>query len=143
MTTVATNSEIFVGFSTAQGQTAEDGDNTANSPFSTAFAALIKSPKEVSSVYKDITAAVIDKTNNKQRPWLSGSVRRDFYFVPAQAAPTTPPADPIIKPAPQPAPDNRNAEKIRALRSDAAALEAGGLPDDAAKLRKQADELAR
>ncbi len=85
MSTVSTTAEILVGYSTSPGATAADGDNTRNSPFSEAFATLIKQRKEIGTIYKDITAQVLRTTNNGQRPWSGGSLTREFYFVPAKA----------------------------------------------------------
>lgn len=94
MSTVSTTAEIMVGYSTAAGATAGDGENSMNSPFSAAFAALIKQPKEVGTIYKDITAQVIRTTNSQQRPWSGGSLTREFYFVPQHSTSTSSPTAP-------------------------------------------------
>ncbi len=101
MTSVSTNAEIFVGYSTATGATANDGESSTNSPFAAAFVESIKQQgRDISGVYKDITAKVVQNTNNVQRPWNGGSLTREFYFVPSAKTVENPiPVNPIVMPA--------------------------------------------
>ena len=74
---------LLIGYATAPGQTAEDGDGK-NSPFAAALLAHLGEPGlEIEQALKRVKAAVIAATENRQRPWLSSDLATDFYMVPS------------------------------------------------------------
>lgn len=83
----------LVAYSTAPGQTAEDGDG-GNSPFTRALASAIRKPGlKIEEVMKETRREVFTTTASKQVPWVSSSLIGDFYFSrpesePRRATPT-------------------------------------------------------
>ncbi|GHV66897.1 hypothetical protein AGMMS49928_02710 [Spirochaetia bacterium] len=113
--------DLFVMFSTAPGDKADDGLGKRNSPFAEAFLKNISSTDPLVLVATDIIQETMRLTNNRQRPFQRGSIisdrnyslnRRQVAIVPApipapSPAPTPKPAPspaPTPKPAPSPAP---------------------------------------
>jgi hypothetical protein len=70
----------IVGYSTAPGTEAFDGDGT-NSPYTSAFLRLGREPNlPIEQFFKKVRLAVNDVTEGKQTPWESSSLTSDFYF---------------------------------------------------------------
>lgn len=73
---------ILIGFATAPGDVALDGD-TDNSPFTTALLNHIETPDlEIEIMMKRVKAEVYETTRGEQSPWHNSALRREFYFVP-------------------------------------------------------------
>lgn len=71
---------ILIGFATAPGEVALDGDED-NSPFTTALLTHIETPGlEIEIMMKRIKADVYDSTRGTQSPWHNSALRREFYF---------------------------------------------------------------
>lgn len=76
----------FVGFSTAPGDVAADG-NTDNSPYAAALSLAIVEPGlKLEDVFKRVRQHVFTATDQRQVPWESSSVFGDFYFAGASNA---------------------------------------------------------
>jgi tetratricopeptide (TPR) repeat protein len=74
---------FMVVYAAKHGETALDGDS-ANSPFATVLARVIKEPKiEVRKLFDIVRDDVWTATNRTQQPFTYGSLpgREDFYFV--------------------------------------------------------------
>jgi tetratricopeptide (TPR) repeat protein len=74
---------LLVVYSARDGQFAEDGIGD-HSPFATALIAHLKDRgREVRRMFDDVSADVLDATDNRQQPFTYGSLpgRKDFYFV--------------------------------------------------------------
>jgi tetratricopeptide (TPR) repeat protein len=75
---------FMVVYAAKHGETAIDGDNGADSPFSTALAREIKMPKvEIRKLFDIVRDDVWSATQHVQQPFTYGSPpgREDFYFV--------------------------------------------------------------
>ncbi|MET4803380.1 caspase family protein [Bradyrhizobium sp. LB11.1] len=75
---------FMVVYAAKHGETAIDGDNGADSPFSTALAREIKVPKvEIRKLFDIVRDDVWTATKHEQQPFSYGSPpgREDFYFV--------------------------------------------------------------
>ena len=70
----------IVGYSTAPGTEAFDGDG-ANSPYTTAFLRVAGEQNlPIERIFKQVRVAVNEATDGKQTPWESSSLTGDFYF---------------------------------------------------------------
>ncbi|TQF33558.1 tetratricopeptide repeat protein [Bradyrhizobium sp. UNPA324] len=75
---------FMVVYAAKHGETAIDGDGSANSPFATALAREIKQPRvEIRKLFDIIRDDVWAATRHEQQPFTYGSPpgREDFYFV--------------------------------------------------------------
>ncbi|MBR0985739.1 caspase family protein [Bradyrhizobium liaoningense] len=75
---------FMVVYAAKHGETAMDGDGSANSPFATALAREIKQPRiEIRKLFDIIRDDVWAATRHEQQPFTYGSPpgREDFYFV--------------------------------------------------------------
>jgi len=71
---VATQSNLLVGYATAPGQTASDGDGV-NSPYTSALLRhLVQPGLEVESALRAVARDVVDTTKGEQRPYKTGSM---------------------------------------------------------------------
>src|SRR6202165_5035799 len=89
----------LIAFATGPGQTALDGKEGTNSPFTRALIAHIATPGvEIQQAMTEVRAQVNEETNKGQLPWghtnLIGSVYLNPAPVPAPAAPTSPASAP-------------------------------------------------
>jgi hypothetical protein len=89
----------LIAFATGPGQTALDGENGTNSPFTRALVANITQPGvEIQQAMTKVRAQVNEETNKNQLPWghtnLIGSVYLNPLGAPSEKteAPSTPPA---------------------------------------------------
>jgi uncharacterized caspase-like protein len=88
----------LIAFATGPGQTALDGENGTNSPFTRALVANITQPGvEIQQAMTKVRAQVNEETNKNQLPWghtnLTGSVYLNPLGAPSEKAeaPSTPP----------------------------------------------------
>lgn len=90
----------FVGYSTAPGDVATDGDG-ANSPYALALAMELKTPGiSVEEAHRNVRAKVLAVTGNKQTPWDSSSLTGAVVLA---EKPIEPAPQPVVQPAPAPA----------------------------------------
>ena len=91
-------SGTLIAYSTAPDTKAADGEG-ANSPFAIALTRHIATPGlAVQSMLIHVRADVLAATKNNQRPWETGSLDSEFYFVqqPAQPPPAPQPPSPAV-----------------------------------------------
>jgi Caspase domain len=91
----------IVGYSTAPGMEAQDGDSN-HSPYTTAFLRRAREPNlPIEQLFKRVRLDVNDATEGRQTPWESSSLTSEFYFFgeTAMAAARTPDRSPIIQTA--------------------------------------------
>lgn len=71
----------LIGFSTAPGEVALDGDGD-NSPFTTALLKHLPTVDlEVEAMLKKVRSEVYQLTNEQQSPWVNSGLRKEFYFA--------------------------------------------------------------
>ena len=91
----------IVGYSTAPGMEAQDGDGN-HSPYTSAFLNNAREPNlPIEQLFKRVRLQVNNATNGRQTPWESSSLTSDFYFFgdTAVAASRAPDRSPIIQAA--------------------------------------------
>jgi hypothetical protein len=82
----------FIAFATAPGGAASDGDSGVNGTYTKHLLARIGTPGlPIEQLFKRVRVGVIDETGGQQTPWESSSLRGEFSFRPAQAAPAVEP----------------------------------------------------
>jgi hypothetical protein len=89
----------IVGYSTAPGMPAQDGDN-GHSPYTNAFLRLAREPNlPIEQLFKRVRLEVNSSTNGRQTPWESSSLTSDFYFFgdTAVAAARAPANAPVVQ----------------------------------------------
>jgi uncharacterized caspase-like protein len=92
----------LIAFATGPGQTALDGQEGTNSPFTRALIAHIAEPGvEIQQAMTEVRAQVNDETNKGQLPWGHTNLTGAVYLNPAKEAPKDPaPAASGAVPAP-------------------------------------------
>ncbi|ANW03437.1 caspase family protein [Bradyrhizobium icense] len=91
----------IVGYSTAPGMEAQDGDGN-HSPYTSAFLNVAREPNlPIEQLFKRVRLEVNNTTSGKQTPWESSSLTSDFYFFgdTALAAGRAPDRRPIMQTA--------------------------------------------
>ena len=91
----------IVGYSTAPGMEAQDGDGN-HSPYTSAFLNNARQPNlPIEQLFKRVRLEVNNTTSGKQIPWESSSLTSDFYFFgdTAVASGRAPDRSPIIQTA--------------------------------------------
>jgi hypothetical protein len=89
----------FVGYSTAPGDVAADGDG-ANSPYALALVAELKTPGiSIEEAHRNVRAKVLAQSGNKQTPWDSSSLTGPVVLAAKVEAPAP---QPVAQPAPEP-----------------------------------------
>jgi hypothetical protein len=91
----------IVGYSTAPGMEAQDGDGK-HSPYTSAFLNAARVPNlPIEQLFKRVRLEVNDRTDGRQTPWESSSLTSDFYFFgdTAVAASRAPDRSPIVQTA--------------------------------------------
>ncbi len=91
----------IVGYSTAPGMEAQDGDG-AHSPYTSAFLNVAREPNlPIEQLFKRVRLEVNNTTEGKQTPWESSSLTSDFYFFgdTAVAATRAPDRRPVVQAA--------------------------------------------
>jgi uncharacterized caspase-like protein len=87
----------FVGYSTAPGDVAADGDG-ANSPYALALAEELKKPGiSVEEAHRNVRAKVLAATGSKQTPWDSSSLTGAVVLTETPSPPEPAPA-PVSQP---------------------------------------------
>jgi uncharacterized protein len=82
-----TGGEVVIGFATQAGQVAFDGSGI-NSPYTGALISAIEvQGREISDVFRAVRSSVRRWTEGRQRPYMSASVEREFFFRPGDAQP--------------------------------------------------------
>ena len=77
--------DTLIAFATEPGGVADDGDGR-NSPFTAALLDHIGRPGEtVPDMLTSVTATVLERTAERQKPWVTQSLTRKFYFAPGEA----------------------------------------------------------
>lgn len=75
----------FLAYSTAPGETAFDGENAPNSPFTAALARALSIPgKPIEALFRDVRIDVLKATDGMQTPWDTSSLTVDFQFNPVE-----------------------------------------------------------
>lgn len=75
----------FLAYSTAPGETAVDGENEPNSPFTAAVAQALSIPgKPIEALFRDVRIDVLKATDGAQTPWDTSSLTVDFQFNPVE-----------------------------------------------------------
>ena len=75
----------FLAYSTAPGQTAVDGENEPNSPFTAALARALSIPgKPIEALFRDVRIDVLKATDGAQTPWDTSSLTVNFQFNPVE-----------------------------------------------------------
>jgi hypothetical protein len=78
----------IVAYSTAPGTEATDGAG-AHSPYTAAFIEVAQQPRvQIEQLFKQVRLRVHEATKGQQTPWESSSLTSDFWFVPANEAPS-------------------------------------------------------
>ena len=89
----------IVGYSTAPGMEAQDGDGN-HSPYTSAFLNNARKPNlPIEQLFKQVRLEVNNATRGRQTPWESSSLTSDFYFFgdTAVAAGRAPDRSPIVQ----------------------------------------------
>jgi Caspase domain len=89
----------IVGYSTAPGMEAADGDG-GHSPYTSAFLNIAREPNlPIEQLFKRVRLEVNNATRGRQTPWESSSLTSDFYFFgdTAVAAGRAPDRRPILQ----------------------------------------------
>ena len=89
----------IVGYSTAPGMEAQDGDGN-HSPYTSAFLNFAREPNlPIEQLFKRVRLEVNNATKGRQTPWESSSLTSDFYFFgdTAVAASRAPDRRPIVQ----------------------------------------------
>ena len=89
----------IVGYSTAPGMEAQDGDGN-HSPYTSAFLNIAREPNlPIEQLFKRVRLEVNNATRGRQTPWESSSLTSDFYFFgdTAVAAGRAPDRRPILQ----------------------------------------------
>jgi uncharacterized caspase-like protein len=91
----------LIAFATGPGQTALDGQEGANSPFTRALIAHITEPGvEIQQAMTEVRAQVSDETSKGQLPWGHTNLTGSVYLNPAAPPPPQPAAATAAAPAP-------------------------------------------
>ena len=63
------------------GNTASDGIGMSNGLYTSAILKHIKTPNiTIEQMFKQVRSTIMERSDNKQIPWESTSLRGDFYF---------------------------------------------------------------
>jgi uncharacterized caspase-like protein len=85
---------IIIGFSTAPGEVAADGEGR-NSPFTSALLKNISTPGlEIQQLMTRVKADVYSETKETQEPWHNSSLRSEVFLVPAAVVVAPPATEP-------------------------------------------------
>jgi len=130
-------SDLFIMFSTAPGNKAEDGaKGKRNSPFAEAFLKHVKSTEPLTIMAAHVANETLSLTNQRQRPFYRGSIISDVYY---SINPASKPPEQVaqIRPVPQPAPAPQPAPKPQPTPKPAPK------PPPSQKVNKDADRTDR
>jgi hypothetical protein len=64
----------LIAYATKDGQTAEDGVDGRNSPFTSALLEHLSDPDDIAVVLRTVRSKVMQRTGNRQQPWEYGSL---------------------------------------------------------------------
>jgi Caspase domain/Putative peptidoglycan binding domain len=92
---VAPASGMLIAYATAPGNLALDGDDKANSPFTSALLDNIATPNiDVRVMFGRVRSEVVAATKSYQTPWVEDGMLGEFQFNPAPVAPAPAPEPP-------------------------------------------------
>jgi carboxyl-terminal processing protease len=98
----------FIGYSTAPGNVAIDGDGK-NSPYTTALAAEMAKPGiAIEEAFRNVRVKVMASTASQQVPWESSSLTGAFFFQPQGGAAPDVAAAPASAPSAAPSAKERS-----------------------------------
>jgi hypothetical protein len=118
-------SGTLIAYSTAPGNTAQDGSGN-NSPYTSAVLESIKiSGISITQMFQNVTKLVSQQSGKQQIPWISSSLTSDFYFDKTENLTSNDLNNLIEDPKDQPINFNKESEKestninnINSLRFD-------------------------
>ena len=88
----------MIAYATQPGNTADDGEGE-HSPFTEALLASLSAPGvSVNDLMTSVTDAVATRTKGRQQPWTHSSLRKPFYFNPAEERAAEEPPGDVIPP---------------------------------------------
>ena len=103
-----TTSNTLIAYAAKGGSTADDG-SSGHSPFTTALLAHLTTPGlDVRQAFGEVRDDVLKATDNKQEPYVYGSLGGGQMTL--VSAPATPPATAAVPPAPAPAANDANLQ---------------------------------
>ncbi|MFZ2448456.1 MAG: SUMF1/EgtB/PvdO family nonheme iron enzyme [Syntrophobacteraceae bacterium] len=131
LASISAPSGTLIGFATAPGSVANDGQGDNGVYTGELIKAMSQPGLKIEDVFKQVRSAVREATRGKQTPWESSSLEGDFYFrspPPVQAAPpvqvTAAPAQGQAGPgasersaSPQAEPVSRSERPVKALKT--------------------------
>lgn len=121
-----TGGGILIGFATAPGETAADGDGR-NSPFAAALLRHLGTPgMEISQTMRRVMADVSSMTGDRQRPWVHSDIAVDFYILPIAASAGAGPQAPLVQSPVAPEPAAEPAVQLAARETAPAAMAPAG-----------------
>ena len=101
---VEAKADELIAYSAKEGTTAQDGEKTRNSPFTTALLKNLKtSGVEVGVMFRQVRDDVLSATSNQQEPYTYASLSGDPIYLngrPASPAPSTAPRPAYRAPPP-------------------------------------------
>jgi len=71
---MAVSEGTLIAYATKDGQVAQDGVGSKNSPFTSALLAHIGDPDDIAVVLRKVRDKVMRSTGGKQQPWEYGSL---------------------------------------------------------------------
>ena len=71
---ISVSEGTLISYATKDGQTAEDGVGSRNSPFTTALLEHLGDPNDIAVVLRKVREKVMQATGGKQQPWEYGSL---------------------------------------------------------------------
>jgi hypothetical protein len=71
---ISVSEGTLISYATKDGQTAEDGVGSRNSPFTTALLEHLSDPNDIAVVLRKVREKVLQATGGKQQPWEYGSL---------------------------------------------------------------------
>ncbi|MBM3554798.1 MAG: hypothetical protein FJX47_04510 [Alphaproteobacteria bacterium] len=96
----STPTGLFVAYSAAPGQKAQDGAPGANGIFTGELIKALAEPGlKIEDVFKRVSQRVLQRTSGRQVPWIQASLRGDFYFAPPPNTSAFPDGGPMSRDA--------------------------------------------
>jgi formylglycine-generating enzyme required for sulfatase activity len=78
---------LFVAYAAGPGEKAEDGAKGGNGIFTGELVKALREPGlKIEDVFKKVSAGVQERTGGRQVPYMTASIKGDFYFRPGSAA---------------------------------------------------------
>lgn len=90
LTVVSGAGDSLIAFATADGRTADDGDEGTHSPFTTALLRHIADPIDVRLMVGEVRSEVFNASARSQLPWTYESLRSPLYLATGAVATQSP-----------------------------------------------------